>query len=256
MTQILGFAGKKQSGKNTACNYIIALKLAELRISSRTRLSESGEVEVTDIFGETINGKEWFSFNNQNLNVDKLFDDNLGKFVKIYGLADTLKDLCINTLGLEYSQAYGTDKEKNSNTDIQWGSLPHPNKNIKSKKMTAREVLQYVGTDIFRKLDPNVWINSLLRKIEKDKPEIALICDIRFKNEISRLQEKGGFILGLTRDPYKKTDGHSSEKEIGDCFDLCDAVVDNEDMTIKKQLEMIHKAIKHLPNVIPTMEKL
>ena len=30
MTQIIGFAGKKQSGKNTACNFILAAKLAEV----------------------------------------------------------------------------------------------------------------------------------------------------------------------------------------------------------------------------------
>jgi hypothetical protein len=255
MTQILGFAGKKQSGKNTACNYIVALKLAELGISKNTRLTERGIIEVTDVFGETISGKEWFSFTNKNLNVYKLFDDSLGKFVKIYGLADTLKDLCVNTLGLKYNQAYGTDEEKNSSTDIEWGSLPSPNKNIKSKKMTAREVLQYIGTDVFRKLDPDVWIKSLLRKIEKDKPEVALICDVRFKNEISCLQKKGGFILGLTRDKYNKVDQHSSEKEIEEGFSLCDSIIDNKDMDIKEQLKMIHNAIKHLPNVIPTMEK-
>ena len=225
MTQILGFAGKKQSGKNTACNYIIALKLAELGISKKTRLSKGGEVEITDIFGETITDKEWFGFNDSNLNVNKLFNDSLGKFVRIYGLADTLKDLCINILGLEYNQAYGTDKEKNSETHIKWGDLPHLNGHMKNTRMTAREVLQYVGTDIFS------------------------------KNEISRLQEKGGFILGLTRDPYSKSDSHSSEKEIEECFALCDSLIDNKDMNIKEQLRMIHKAIKHLPNVLPIVEE-
>ena len=53
MTQILGFAGKKQSGKNTACNYIIALKLVELGVSKKTRLTADGAIEVSDIFGET-----------------------------------------------------------------------------------------------------------------------------------------------------------------------------------------------------------
>ena len=255
MTQILGFAGKKQSGKNTACNYIVALKLAELGISKNTRLTERGLIEVTDVFGETISGKEWFSFTDKNLNVDKLFDDSLGKFVRIYGLADTLKDLCINILGLEYNQAYGTDEEKNSNTGIEWGNLPHHNDKIKTTKMTAREVLQYVGTDIFRKLDPDVWIKSLLRKIEKDKPEVALVCDVRFKNEISCLQKRGGFILGLTRDKYREADQHSSEKEIEEGFSLCDSIIDNKDMDITEQLKMIHNVIKHLPNVIPTMEK-
>ena len=52
MTQIIGFAGKKQSGKNTACNFILALKLAELGICKTSRLSKNGEIEVTDILGE------------------------------------------------------------------------------------------------------------------------------------------------------------------------------------------------------------
>ena len=44
MTQIIGFAGKKQSGKNTACNFILATKIAELGVSKGTRLNEGGEV--------------------------------------------------------------------------------------------------------------------------------------------------------------------------------------------------------------------
>ena len=59
MTQIVGFAGKKQSGKNTACNFVLAMKLAELGVSVASRLSESGEVEVKDIYGETTEGLEW-----------------------------------------------------------------------------------------------------------------------------------------------------------------------------------------------------
>ena len=170
MTQILGFAGKKQSGKNTACNYIIALKLAELGVSKKTRLSDEGSIEVTDIFGETKGESEWFEFSKKNLNVSKLFDDTLGEYVRIYGLADTLKDMCINVLGLSHAQAYGTDKDKNSNTDIMWENVPtweNSSLNKNRGAMTAREVLQYVGTDIFRKLDPDVWIKSLLSKNPK-----------------------------------------------------------------------------------------
>ena len=121
--------------------------------------------------------------------------------------------------------------------------------------MTAREVLQYVGTDIFRRLDPDIWIKSLLRKIKKDNPEVALVCDVRFENEIVKLQEAGGFIVGLTRDPYEKSDTHSSEKEIEGCLNLCDAVVDNKDITVAKQIKMIGDAISHLPNVVPIMEQ-
>ena len=160
MTQIVGFAGKKQSGKNTACNYILALKLAELvGICKKTRCNyilglklEHGVVEITDVFGETVQEQEWFEFSDDNLNVSKLFEDHLGSYIRIYGLADTLKDLCIDVLGLTYEQAYGTDKDKNSKTNIKWSSVDKKKKGY----MTAREVLQYVGTDFFRNLDPNV----------------------------------------------------------------------------------------------------
>lgn len=251
MTQIVGFAGKKQSGKNTACNYILALKLAELGVCKKSRLSEKGTVEVSDIFGETLEDKEWFEFSNKNLNVSKLFEDHLGNYIRIYGLADTLKDLCIDVLGLTYEQAYGTDKDKNSKTSIKWSSVDKKKKDY----MTAREVLQYVGTDFFRNLDPNVWINSLLRKIKKDKPEVALICDVRFKNEIIELQKEGAYILGLTRDPYSKGDQHASEKEIEEGLSLCDCVCDNANADVKDSIRMIHNGLSVLPNVIPRMEK-
>ena len=251
MTQIVGFAGKKQSGKNTACNYILALKLAELGVCKKSRLSEKGTVEVSDIFGETLEDREWFEFSDKNLNVSKLFEDHLGNYIRIYGLADTLKDLCIDVLGLTYEQAYGTDKDKNSKTSIKWSSVDKKKKDY----MTAREVLQYVGTDFFRNLDPNVWINSLLRKIKKDKPEVALICDVRFKNEITVLQKEGAYILGLTRDPYSKGDQHASEKEIEEGLSLCDCICDNANADVKDSIRMIHNGLSVLPNVIPRMEK-
>ena len=257
MTQILGFAGKKQSGKNTACNYIIALKLAELGVSKKTRLSPNGQIEVTDIFGEKKDDKEWFEFSKKSLNVEKLFEDSLGQYVRIYGLADTLKDLCIDVLGLSHAQAYGTDENKNSSTPLLWEDVPtweNSSLNENRGHMTAREVLQYIGTDIFRKIDPDVWIKSLLRKIRKDSPEVALICDVRFKNEIVKLQEAGGFVVGLTRDPYNNSDSHSSEKEIEEGLSLCDCIVDNHDKTIQQQLELIHSCIEHLPSVLPVME--
>jgi len=253
MTQIVGFAGKKQSGKNTACNYILALKLAELGISKNVRLSVENTIEVTDVFGETKEDQEWFEFSDKNLSIKKLFNDSLGKYIRIYGLADTLKDICVDVLGLSESQAYGSDEQKNSLTGIRWENMP----NIVNGSgfMTAREVLQYVGTDIFRRIDPDIWINSLLRKIRRDKPEVALICDVRFKNEVLSLQKAGGYIIGLTRDPYESSDGHASETEIKDCLNICDKVVDNHDCNIEDQLNMIREAVFHLPNVLPVMEK-
>tara|TARA_R110002020_G_scaffold55309_2_gene153590 strand:+ start:12867 stop:13697 length:831 start_codon:yes stop_codon:yes gene_type:complete len=275
MTQIVGFAGKKQSGKNTACNFVLAMKLAELGICKKSRLSEDGNVEVTDILGETTDNMEWIPFESPYVDTKKLFENELGSFIKMYALADSLKEVAVSVLGLERKQAFGTDEDKNSKTNLKWQDMPGVINKSKASSlgltsgqmeklnllvhkngiMTAREVLQYVGTDIFRKMNSNVWIDSLYRKIEEDSPEVALISDVRFENEISSLQEKGGFVVGLSRDPYDKGDRHASEAEIENCINLSDKVIDNTSLSIPEQNEQIYYALEHLPNVMPVLTK-
>ena len=165
MTQIIAFAGKKQSGKNTACNFILAMKLSELGICKVSRLTDDGQIEVTDIFGENPTGEKFFPFKDPHVNVDSLFDNELRHFVKIYALADTLKEMAVKILGLSEEQVFGSDEDKNSKTSLKWEDMPgviSPSE-LKKKgfdkaqaaelgllvhakgKMTAREVLQYVG---------------------------------------------------------------------------------------------------------------
>jgi hypothetical protein len=115
--------------------------------------------------------------------------------------------------------------------------------------MTAREVLQCVGTDFFRSIYKNVWVDACLRQIEEDASELALISDVRFENEISAIQKAGGFVIGLKRDPSKKKDKHPSETAIEKCMGLCDTIVDNTSLTIPQQNEQIYLAIKHLDNI-------
>ena len=250
MTQIIGFAGKKQSGKNTACNFVLAVKLAEVGICKTSRLNDEGEIEVTDILGEKPADTEWIPFKDPHVDVDKLFENELKDYIQLYALANSLKQMAVDILGLKPQQVFGTDKQKNSLTNILWEDMPGKEaQSHKPGKMTAREVLQYVGTDFFRKFYPNVWLDSCLRKIEQESPEIALISDVRFKNEIKGIQKKKGFILGLKRDPYKKGDKHASEVEIEKCFDLCNAVVDNSKLTIPEQNEKIYYALKDLPHM-------
>lgn len=247
MTQIIGFAGKKQSGKNTACNFILASKIAELGVSRYTRLNIEGEIEVTDILGESIEGQEWFEFKPPHVDVDNLFNNELGKFVKMYSFAEKLKRMAIDVLGLKEESVFGTDKQKNALTDIKWEDMPGSIK--KRGLMTAREVLQVVGTDFFRSIYKNVWVDSCLRQIEEDGSELALISDVRFENEIVAIQKAGGFVIGLKRNPSKKKDKHPSETAIEKCINLCDAVINNQPLTIPQQNEKIYLAIKNLNNI-------
>jgi hypothetical protein len=273
MTQILGFAGKKQSGKNTACNFILAMKLAEIGVCKTSRLSDEGMVEITDIFGEKPPNvsSDFFPFEDPYVNVGSLFDNELGGFVRLYALADTLKEISVKILGLREEQAFGTDEDKNSKTNLRWEDMPgiiSPGElrkkgftkdqagslglTVHAKgKMTAREVLQYVGTDIFRKMNHNVWLDSFVSKVNSDGSELALVSDVRFKNEITGIQDRGGFVVGLSRDIYSGGDPHSSESELDEALSFCDATVDNGDLTIPEQNEQIYYSVEHLKDVIP-----
>jgi len=277
MSQIIGFAGKKQSGKNTACNFILATKLAELGVCDVSRITDEGEVEVTDILGERIDApdKGWIPFKPPYVDVEKLFENELGSFIRLYALADSLKEVAISVLGLKREQAFGTDEDKNSKTSLRWQDMPGIITQAELKKkgfnkkqaellglsvhragyMTAREVLQYVGTDIFRKMNSNVWIDTLFRNIEEEDSEVALVSDVRFENEIKGIQERGGFVIGLTRDPYEKQDRHASEAEIENCLGLCNVTIDNTTLSIPEQNEQIYYALESLDGVMPVLAK-
>ena len=136
---IIAFAGRKQSGKTTSCEFIQSL------------------------------------LPNQE--------------TKIYNFADPLKQLCINILGLTEEQCYGTDENKNETVDCYWPGI--------DAQMTAREVLQYVGTDVFRRMQHHVWSSATIRLIEKEKPKLALIADCRFPNEVDAVKKAGGTNLIL-----------------------------------------------------------
>ena len=272
MTKIIGFLGKKQSGKNTACNFILALKLIELGVCKTVRLNDKGEIEVSDILGQTIPNCKMFPFardivrieeNTYMINTKALFDSHqLGKYIKIYSLAEPLKEFCIDILGLKRELVYGTDKQKNSLTDLEWDYMPGVitdkdwYEDLKeqvndieslltyhaSGKMTVREVLQFVGTDIFRRMNPNCWTGYLLAQIAVDQPELALVSDVRFPDETIGIRKVGGIVIHLTRDPYKKKkDQHASEK-IDDSE--ADIILDNQKMTIPQQNKALYNALK------------
>ena len=112
MTNIIGFAGRKQSGKTTSCEYV-----KQLMCQASRQISDCGDFPI-----------------------------------KIYNFADPLKQLCIDILGLTEEQCYGTDDNKNEKVECYRNYAPDG-----SGRMTARQVLQYVGTDIFRKMQHNVW---------------------------------------------------------------------------------------------------
>lgn len=183
---IIAFAGRKQSGKTTACEF------------------------VQNIFAQMVQ-----------------------KTSSIYNFADPLKKMCIEIFGLTYDQCYGSDDNKNELVNCLWPET--------DKAMTAREVMQYVGTNVFRKMQHNVWADATIRRIQDEGLPLALIADCRFPNEVEAIKNAGGLVVKLNRNLYHSN--HESEKALDtDVYDhsVFDLVVDNQDLSIGEKNKLIH----------------
>lgn len=198
MTQFLAISGRKQSGKDTVARYLQG----------------------------------------------KLYQDFNGYRSAITHFAEPLKNMIHDVFGVPSQLLYGTDEDKNTLTDIHWDNLPmnirvaysvsldiegHTTGDIpvfipKSGAMTIREVLQVIGTDIFRNMiDYDVWAKSIFRK-NWGNIDLVIIPDCRFENEVKQVKDHGGFVMRINRNTGL-TDTHLSETALDNY--MFDSVIDN-----------------------------
>jgi hypothetical protein len=64
--------------------------------------------------------------------------------------------------------------------------------------LTARYVLQTLGTEWGRSLDTDIWVKALIHKITEDGG-VGVITDVRFLNEASALQGANRLLIKIER---------------------------------------------------------
>lgn len=77
--------------------------------------------------------------------------------------------------------------------------------------LSPRQILQFVGTDMFRGAFPGVWVNSLMGRIVDDK---VVVTDVRFPDEAVALKERGAKLIRIVRPELVPSDPHESERYI------------------------------------------
>jgi len=77
---------------------------------------------------------------------------------------------------------------------------------------TVRDILQFVGTDIIRKLCPNWHVEHVISMMQKDKKYV--IDDVRFKNELNALMRIGAVTWFVIRPDMFKVSHHESEENL------------------------------------------
>lgn len=140
--------------------------------------------------------------------------------------AEPLKRICNIVFGIPLDLMYGSDQDKETLTDVMWDGFSdrvremYHNLTIaaapvpRSGPMTIREVLQIMGTDIFREqVADDVWAKAPFRR--KWDADVVLIPDCRFMNEVLNTVANNGMVLRVERNT-ELIDLHQSETSLDD----------------------------------------
>jgi hypothetical protein len=222
MARFITLAGRKQVGKDTSAGMIQKL--------------------LADVLPNIIEGSD------EHLMVYSPHD-----YIHIVHFADALKKACNIIFGIPLGDME-TEEGKQKLTHVKWPAdhngeyegiggphdypiwvayddplfheshLKYPG-SYHSKFMTVRDILQFVGTDLFRiQLDPDTWVQSVYRKKWQDD-DIVIVADCRFPNE-AKFAKEHGILIGIKRNTGLRGDSHPSETALND-YDDYDYVVDN-----------------------------
>ena len=118
-----------------------------------------------------------------------------------------LKELVVDLFDLSWDQVL--DEELKEKIDLRYG-------------MSPRRMLQHLGTDVFRQMYPNIWIDHLVRRAKRLKKtgqgERLVVSDVRFKNEKEAIEKEGGHVWKIVRgnNPGSASgfEGHASECDL------------------------------------------
>ena len=216
--------------------------MVNLGIAKKVKINNYGLIEVSDLLGDKDYSGTFDPSHIQDSNdyILQQLCKKMNPFVKVYSFADPLKkDVCMNVLGLTHNQCYGSDRSKNEEVDCFW-----PKTNY---RMTAREVMQYVGTDIFRTIKSDVWTSAIISKINRDSSQLSLITDCRFPNEVECIKNNNGVVVRLDRNTCDSI--HVSEtaldKENYD-WNKFDYIVENNGLDIYNQSIQIEKILNEV----------
>lgn len=168
-----------------------------------------------------------------NMIKDLLLKYNPNYKILITSFATPIKEFCKDVIGLTHDQVYGSEEQKNTETHIQWKTMPQeiqdgyayhvhgvaggPDTFAKREGcLTAREVMQIFGTDIMRTFfHYDIWARAPFYKYADSEYDFVIIDDCRFPNEADVTLKNHGLLFRLTRKPFPQ-DTHSSELAMDD----------------------------------------
>lgn len=116
--------------------------------------------------------------------------------------------------------------------DIDFAALSREEKEARLDWLgkSPRELMQTLGTEWGRSIHPDLWILLMERTLfdhprRHNYPEVYILTDCRFPNEVAWVRAKGGAVWWVERDGIAPVATHSSEAAIGPAD--CDRTIAN-----------------------------
>jgi len=233
---LLGISAKKQGGKTTSTNYILGSYMYGLGIVRKGfAINKKGDLWVSDLNGnEAYQG--FFDITRDTPALKSFLKEYVDPLVKVYPLADPLKNIATDLLDIPRNNIHGTNEEKDAIIHCLLNGEPS----------TGRKTMQWLGENL-RKMYPDVYISYALKRINASLPLLAIINDVRYPNEVDRILEAGGKVVRLTRAPFHGQDLHESETSLDpENFDWSkfSAILDNSKLNISKTNEKLAEILR------------
>lgn len=234
---IIGLAGKMQTGKDLSALIIQYLTALDISSDCWDRITKNKSIK-----GYLMS--DW----------------------KVIKFADKLKDIVCLLLGCTRADLEDRDFKEQELGEEWWQwqdtttgniyeyedhrpffSRPEYGDCMKIIKPTPRFLLQYIGTDLFRKqLHTNTWVNATMvdykpQKMSEYNPSKWIISDVRFPNEVLAIKERGGIIIKLERDNIPISN-HLSETAL-DNYENFNYVISNNG-TIEELKDALENILK------------
>lgn len=255
--RIIGFAGKKTSGKNTLSNFLHGYQMRANDLINDFELDEAGKLYISYTENEKP-VKGLLDTERSDAAFALWATTGIWPYVKGYSFGANLKEICLKLFDVPREALYGTNDQKNQIVPhLLWENMPgvtsiefHQWASIFDSNyggadidnalkllgliyhspgpMTGREFMQYLGTENFRRMYAPVWTKSLMDQVKDEGSALSIITDVRFDNEAEAILAEGGKIIQLTRGI--KSDKHISEKGVSP--HLVTDILDNENLDL------------------------
>lgn len=110
-----------------------------------------------------------------------------------------------------------------------------------------RKLLQFIGTDIYRKRNEYHWIQLFendFNKIKYNKNTRVIIDDVRFENEFQFALQNMDYVVKIVRPSEDKNDSHGSESE-QDSFNVENIIINDKNLSDKELKDfLINEIVK------------